>query len=126
VLTNFSPDTALARLGQGAQGDVVVWAQEHLARAGQPLVIDGAFGAKTRVAVLRFQRAHGLPTTGLIATATWQALLRYPPASVSWTSGGARAASVSGTGLATPVPRSAHLPARRNEIAGAGGAGVPH
>lgn len=32
------------------------------------------FGANTRAAVVRFQRAHGLPTDGVVGPSTWKAL----------------------------------------------------
>ena len=124
-LSNFTADTSLARLGSGAQGDLVVWAQQHLVSAGENVGIDGAFGPNTRRAVQRFQTAHGISAIGSIGPATWQALLRYAPARVTWTSRGARIASVAGGGRLTPVPKSASLPAKRDEIAGAGGAGAP-
>jgi hypothetical protein len=121
---NFTPDTSLASLGRGAQGDLVVWAQEHLVKAGQRVTIDGAFGPGTTAAVKRFQRASGLSADGLIGTATWHALLRYAAATVRWTSGGARIARVAGGGT-LPPPKSASLPAKRYEIPRAGGAGYP-
>jgi hypothetical protein len=124
-LSNFTADTTLARLGSGAQGDVVVWAQEHLVSAGQSVAIDGAFGPSTKRAVQRFQTAHGLSPIGSIGPGTWQALLRYAPARVTWTSRGARIASAASGGGLTPVPKSASLPAKRDEIAGAGGRGRP-
>ena len=124
TLQGFSPAASVASLGKGAQGDVVVWAQEHLVRAGYPVTIDGAFGPGTKSAVMRFQRAHGLPAIGLIGPATWQALLRYAPISVHWTRSGAHAATVSRAGTTSlPVPRSASLPARGYEIGRAHGRG---
>lgn len=36
----------------------------------------GYFGPLTRAAVTRFQRAHGIPTTGVVAELTWAALNR--------------------------------------------------
>jgi hypothetical protein len=116
TLQGFSPAASTASLGKGAQGDVVVWAQEHLVKAGFPVTVDGAFGPGTRSAVMRFQRAHRLPAIGLIGPATWQALLRYPPVSVHWTRSGARVAAVSRAGTSVPVPKSASLPARGYEI----------
>jgi Putative peptidoglycan binding domain len=124
-LSGFTPDTSFASLGQGAQGDVVVWAQEHLVGAGDAVQIDGGFGLSTKIAVENFQAAHGLPVDGLIGTATWQALLRYAPAAVRWTNSGARTASAASVAGGTPLPKSAFLRAKRNEIARAGGAGRP-
>jgi hypothetical protein len=114
TLAGFVPDTAVATIGKGWKGDVVVWAQEHLYGAGDQIPIDGDFGAQTVAAVESFQAAHGLAPTGLIDGPTWSALLRYKPVSVHWAAhsnkhGIARTASVSGT---TPAPLSASLPGR--------------
>jgi hypothetical protein len=121
-LSGFRPTTQMPTLstrGQGgiSSGDLVVWAQEHLVKAGARISIDGGFGPKTQAAVTSFQTWHGLDPTGLVDAATWQALLRYAPVSVTWTSRGARASAASGRGsLRLVPPRSARLPARRYEI----------
>ncbi len=117
-----------AALGRGAQGDVVVWAQEHLRSAGQRVAVDGSFGASMQAAVARFQRAHSLSASGAIGAATWQALLRYSPKAVTWTSSGARvhgalAAAGAGAGNIELVPKSARLPARAYEIGRSPGRG---
>lgn len=116
-LQNFNASSSIARLGLGAQGDLVVWAQEHLYSAGQHIRIDGSFGPNTRRAVNRFQSAHGLPSIGSIGPLTWQALLQYPAVRVRWTASGARIASMSGGDqLTMPVPKSARLRDKRLEI----------
>ncbi len=125
TLRGFSPNTSYASLGAGARGDVVVWAQEHLAAAGERIAIDGSFGPKTKAAVQAVQRAHGLPAIGLIGPATWAALLRYAPVHVNWVTRGSRqVASVAGANV-EPVPASASLPAKRYEIPRDLGAGIP-
>ena len=123
-----TPVLSLPSDGGVWRGDLVVWAQEHLVKAGQPVQIDGSFGAETQAAVLQFQTAHGLPVTGIVDEATWQALLRYPPANVTWSTGARKTvATASRTSLTLPVPRSARLPARRYEIPRDLGAGRrPH
>jgi peptidoglycan hydrolase-like protein with peptidoglycan-binding domain len=90
------------------------------------------------VAVEDFQLTHGLPVTGMVDQATWQALLRYPRPNVVWVAqhGQVTASSPSGSTLTAlggaaadrtagfamerrfvvPVPWSAHLPARGYEI----------
>ncbi len=90
-LAGFTPSSAVPTLGLRAQGDLVVWAQEHLFSAGQPITIDGDFGPQTQAAVQSFQVAHGIPTSAIIDAATWQALLRYQPVPVTWTANGALA-----------------------------------
>jgi hypothetical protein len=125
-LTGFSADPSLATLGLHARGDVVVWAQEHLVSAGQRITIDGAFGPATQAAVESFQVAENLPATGLIDQSTWEALLRFAPVNVHWTLRGKRTTAMLAGGPRTlPVPKSARLPAKRDEIPGSGGAGRP-
>jgi hypothetical protein len=104
-------------LRRGSRGDLVVWAQLHLASAGEVVPIDGIFGGRTRRAVRDFQLLQGLPPAGVIGPRTWQALLRLPPAPVTWRRrGGARLVTAAGAALAEP--RSASLPARRDELGG--------
>jgi hypothetical protein len=67
-----------------SSGDLVLWAQEHLYSAGYRISIDGSFGAQTRRAVVQFQTRHGLPASGTITGATWDALLRYRATEVRW------------------------------------------
>jgi hypothetical protein len=107
------PNTA-PTLARKARGDLVVWAQQHLVAAGQPVKIDGVFGSSTVNAVLAFQAASGLPVTGVIDPATWGALLAYQPAPARWSRFKSSAKAVSAAGLS--APRSAHLPAVRDEI----------
>jgi Putative peptidoglycan binding domain len=112
-------------------GDLVVWAQEHLATAGYTIPIDGDYGPTTQAAVESFQTAKGLTVDGIVGPATWAALLSYAPAPVTWTHTGATIASAAAVRsshggrrpLLMQVPKSAHARATRDEIAGAGGAG---
>jgi hypothetical protein len=120
-----TPDPIAPTLLLGSVGDLVVWAQEHLITAGYPIAVDGGYGPSTQAAVESFQLAHGLTVDGEVGPATWQALLRYAPAPITWTASGAQIASAHGFSLTMPVPKSSRLPAKRNELAGAGGAGFP-
>jgi len=125
TLAGFVPDTAVAALGRGWKGDLVVWAQEHLYSAGYRIAIDGDFGPVTQAAVEEFQMARYLPPTGVIDAGTWAALLKYQPAYVHWAAhsnrhGIARVAAV--PSASTPPPLSASLPGR-NELEGKLGRG---
>jgi hypothetical protein len=124
-----TPSTPVLKLH--SLGDLVVWAQEHLATAGYTIPIDGSYGTTTQSAVESFQAAKGLTVDGIVGPATWAALLNYAPAPVTWTHTGATVASAAavrgsraGRGrLVLQVPKSAHAHATRDEIARAGGAG---
>ena len=74
-VTGYRPNVTHPLLKRGSQGDMVVWAQEHLLAAGAELPVTGIFGAPDRAAVRAFQEAHGLPADGAIGTDTWEALL---------------------------------------------------
>jgi hypothetical protein len=130
-LAGFTADPTMPTLTIRSQGgvwagDLVVWAQEHLYRAGLPITIDGRFGAETQAAVESFQTAHGLPVTGMVDPATWTALLRYPPVRVTWIKRYRKTVAVAARGsLALPAPASANLPAVRYEIPKYLGAGQP-
>ena len=128
------PDETYAGLGRGAQGDVVVWAQEHLDGAGFTLPIDGAYGPKTQAAVAQFQLASGLAATGAIDPTTWAALLKVKPIAVKWVIKKVKkrtkvvaitAAALRHGTVEQQVPRSASLPDRGRDIPRALGAGVP-
>jgi hypothetical protein len=131
---NLSGVTAAATtpiLKRGTVGDLVVWAQEHLVSAGYTIPVDGDYGPTTQAAVQSFQTAQGLTADGIVGPATWAALLRVAPAAVVWTHTVATVASAaavrSARGAHRPlvlrIPKSAHVRAARDEIAGAGGRG---
>ncbi len=129
-LTGVAPAAATPVLGLGSTGDLVVWLQEHLVSVGYATAVDGDFGPTTQAAVQQFQSVRGLTVDGIAGPATWAALLRYAPVAVRWTHTGAVAASAAdarsaraGRTLRLAVPKSAHLRAKRDEIAGAGGRG---
>ncbi len=130
-LTGVTATTSTPILKLHSVGDLVVWAQEHLATAGYTIPIDGDYGPNTQTAVESFQTAEGLTADGIVGPATWAALLHFAPAAVTWTRTGAvtaSAAAVRNSGhdhrpLLMQVPKSAHAHAVRDEIAGAGGAG---
>jgi hypothetical protein len=130
AISGYTITTATPMLRQHDQGDLVVWAQEHLISAGYSIPVDGGFGAQTLAAVQAFQTAKGLTVDGIIGPATWAALLQYAPATVLWTSTGAQVnpairsrARAAGARLVLPVPKNARLHAKRNEIPAHLGAG---
>jgi hypothetical protein len=111
------PSLTIRSQGGVWAGDLVVWAQEHLYKAGVTITIDGRFGAETQAAVQTFQVAHGLPVTGMIDAPTWTALLRYPPASVMWVKRQGKTVAIAARGALTlPAPASARMRAVRYEI----------
>jgi hypothetical protein len=104
----------------GSRGDLVVWAQQHLLGAGEPVSVDGAYGADTASAVADFQAVNSLPVTGEVDALTWPVLLKVAPAPVDWTAPSASGARASAARAQTATgPASAALPARRNELRGA-------
>jgi Putative peptidoglycan binding domain len=127
-LSGVTPTASTPVLQLHSAGDLVVWLQEHLVSVGYATAVDGDFGSSTQSAVEQFQAVRGLTVDGIVGPATWAALLRYPPAPVTWTHTGAVAASAAdarrarrGRTLRLAVPKSASLPAKRDEIAAAGG-----
>jgi len=75
------PGTPLRR---GTTGPSVVTIQTELNRISQSFpaipkvpVVDGIFGARTEVAVRKFQEVFGLSVDGIVGQATWYALVRY-------------------------------------------------
>jgi hypothetical protein len=130
AISGYLPTTSTPVLRQNDQGDLVVWAQEHLISAGYSIPVDGGFGPQTLSAVQAFQTAQGLSADGVIGPATWLALLRYAPATVLWTTSGAQItpavrsrARAAGARLVLRVPKNARLHAKRDEIPAHLGAG---
>jgi hypothetical protein len=124
-LRGFAVQRTAVSIGRGAEGDVVVWAQEHLVSAGSAIGIDGIFGPQTQGAVKRFQSRHGILATGVITPATWTALLRFKPAAVTWVQHGGGQTAARASGDVVSVPASAALPAKRDELPDSPGQGYP-
>jgi hypothetical protein len=125
TLRGYLPSAAYATLARGARGDLVVWAQEHLVRAGEPLTINGSFDPATVSAVEAFQSAHALSPSGVVDPLTWAALLRYPPARVKWVRYRHHLTATMARAGFMPVPASASLRAKAYEIPRSLGAGRP-
>jgi hypothetical protein len=83
-LPGQAPHKRMADVGEGARGDLVVWAQEHLLGAGRRIAVSGVFGPRTLAAVEAFQAAHAIAVDGIIGPATWAGLLRYRAARIDW------------------------------------------
>ena len=80
--------------------------------------VDGVLGTATAAALRDFQTARGLPPTGTTDAATWAQLLALPLQAKDWTATGATATGARSARAARRAtgPRSAGLPARRDEI----------
>ncbi len=110
-----TPYASYPFLHLGSKGDLVAWAQQLLAGGGYTVPINGYFQGPTQAAVRAFQADHGLPQTSNLDVPTWGPLLQNKPLAVTWTTGGAVASRSSGR-VVLPPPKSAKLPAVRDEI----------
>lgn len=125
----FAPIGAAARrdsyplLRRGNRSDLVVWAQQHLMKLGLLDVVNGNYGSGTQTAVSTFQSSRGLPATGQMDAATWQALLPSGPAAIRWGAkrGAVRVAAAGHRASTQPTPLNARRSARRNELRSAPG-----
>lgn len=92
-----TPDVAQAAvLKQGSRGDRVKTVKQKLIRWGYLKgSADGIFGAKTKAAVIAFQKKNGLTADGIIGTRTAQAL----GISLSGTTSSSSSSSASSTDL---------------------------
>ena len=114
-VSGFREEVVHPLLKRKAEGDMVVWAQEHLIAAGADLPVTGIFGRQTARAVRTFKEEHGLAANGVIDTETWNALLTYTPYRMRWAGVRARPAAAS-RALPPRRPLSAALPAKADEI----------
>ena len=112
-VAGFRQELVHPLLKRKAEGDMVVWAQEHLVAAGADLPVTGIFGRQTARAVRAFKEEHGLPANGVVDTDTWNALLTYTPVRVRWAGARARPGA---RALPPRRPPSASLPAKAYEI----------
>jgi len=115
-LTGYRQDFTHPLLKRRSEGDMVVWAQEHLVGAGAVLPVTGVFAKQTYAAVRAFQEAHGLPVDGVIGTDTWRVLLTVPPYRMRWSAARARPGATSSRAAPASRPLSASLPAKRYEV----------
>jgi peptidoglycan hydrolase-like protein with peptidoglycan-binding domain len=69
------PNPSMPTVQHGDEGDAVAQAQRALRRTPNfTLDVDGEFGPDTEAATKDFQKQAGLPVTGIVDDATWQAL----------------------------------------------------
>lgn len=61
-------------LKKGSRGNSVRWLQYALNKRGAHLIVDGAFGEKTRQALIKFQQDHGLTPDGICGPLTLKAV----------------------------------------------------
>jgi hypothetical protein len=99
----------------GSKGDFVAWAQQLLAGGGYSAPVSGYFQTSTQLGVYDFQVDHGLSPTGNLDVPTWTLLIQNQALPVRWTSGGAVAAGSSRGRAVLAPPKSAELPAVRDE-----------
>jgi len=118
-IVGYRPIVSQPLLKRGSKGDLVVWAQEHLAAAVDPaLPITGIYGRQTLAATRSFQAAHGLKVDGAIGTTTWGSLLNVEPLRPRWAAPAARARHGAGASrvISARRPASASLAATAYEI----------
>jgi hypothetical protein len=116
AVPGYRPITSHPVLRRGSEGDLVVWAQQHLRGAGQTqLPVTGLFRNMTYRATRAFQSHEGLPVSGVIGPRTWRRLLRYDPVRIRWSAPRSRTRRI-GSPRSAHAPASAALPARTYEI----------
>ena len=111
----YAPYNSYPHLRLGSKGDFVAWAQQLLAGAGYSTPISGYYRSVTQSAVLLPGRsrpaAERQPRCAHLGPAP-----EGEPAAGSLDQGGAVAASKDDGHLVLPPPKSATLPAVRDEI----------
>jgi len=60
---------------EGDNGDAVGVIQKRLVALGYNVTVDNDFGNSTAMAVMKFQKEHGLEVDGLVGSTTYQALV---------------------------------------------------
>jgi hypothetical protein len=100
----------------GSKGDFVAWAQQLLAGGGYTVPVNGYYQGSTQAAVFAFQHDHGLSLTGNLDVPTWGPLLENKALPVRWVSGGGAVPAKASGRVVLPPPKSAKLPAVRDEI----------
>lgn len=74
--TPVASETAFPTLAQGSTNRAAVTTLQYaLVARGGAITVDGVFGAKTKSAVVAFQKSKGLTADGIVGAKTWPALL---------------------------------------------------
>lgn len=74
--TTSPAETAFPTIAQGSKNAAAVRTLQHGLRArGYGISADGVFGAKTKAALVAFQRSHSLVADGIAGPKTWPVLL---------------------------------------------------
>lgn len=118
-IPGYKPFRGHPTLKRGSRGDQVVWLQQHLIGGGHKLEPTGIFNAATVKAVRKFQQNRGLGVDGVVGTQTWNRILRIKPVRVRWSAARNRSRPAGISAATASAPKSATLPAVRNELAGA-------
>ncbi|HEU4352232.1 MAG TPA: peptidoglycan-binding domain-containing protein [Burkholderiales bacterium] len=100
-------------VGRGNKGAAVRRVQEWLNLRGYGVSIDGDFGGVTEDAVMRFQRAHRLRTTGRVGARTFARLVEPMASALRW-----RKRKPSRLATAVLMCASAHLAQHPREVGG--------
>ncbi|MGA7434771.1 MAG: peptidoglycan-binding domain-containing protein [Solirubrobacterales bacterium] len=117
--------TARPTMKGGSRGDQVVWLQQLLNGAGITVPVTGIYGANTKSAIKEFQASKSLEADGVTGTQTWNRLMKYRAVPVRWSGSRSRRLQANISGTASGAPKSASLPMKRNELAGAGNGSGP-
>jgi len=110
----------------GSRGDQVVWLQQLLNGAGIEVPVTGIYGSRTKAGIKSFQKARSLVSDGVTGTQTWNRLMKFRAVPVRWSGSRSRQLQANVSGTPVNAPKSATLPMKRNELAGAlDGSGRP-
>ncbi len=95
--TSSAARAAMPTLRLGSRGSAVVTLQNKLRARGYRIAADGAFGPRTRAAVIAFQRSQRISVDGVVGPQTW--------ARLGVTGGGGGGGGVTATGYVNGRPR---------------------
>lgn len=91
----------------GKRSNDVKRLQSALTKDGYKVPATGYYGTITRSAVIRYQRAHGIPTTGVTAELTWGSLQKHKSGASSGSSKSAPKPAAPQAAAAAPAANTA-------------------